>query len=298
MQEESKEDVEEEIKSTTESYLEHILENENNSELPTELNGIDCTIYSSSSELKSGKYSGRLMSEAIKLIRDVIKQSNDQNPILMKLKLIPQNLEVKRYREKVKDCHQKSIRSMDLIRRQSNKLKKHPYINKVPPLKKVLDNFLELLEPLVKIMDDIYNEFMTSENLDKLREEHDVIYNLLTETDDWLRNIEKKAKLFSGLFKDIDLDIFIYKELESRAPSQEEKSAKVFILEMKWNKDELMTKIKSSLGRTEETNTPTIPDFAIKENYKVFMNKLRDFNKEANSEQKKGGSDTTLDWYW
>jgi hypothetical protein len=142
---ESKASAEGNLYLAAQAYFKTIVQKIVADEKPTELDSVRCTIYSS---INAGnvKMNGTF-EDSCKILRDAINSTNEKKwkPIEIILQCIPAQVEARFWLEKMNDVEFEMERQLAML-----KISKYPSNDRVPPLEKVMCQFLDLLTLLRK----------------------------------------------------------------------------------------------------------------------------------------------------
>jgi hypothetical protein len=148
---ETKNSAEENICFLAKTYFDQIIgPNAINTEPPTELDKMSCRILSSLEDVQPTETSFR---QSCQFLRDVVNFKEDHQPaklwrpIYIVRRQIPKQLETRILLDRLTDKRMKVERKWHWIMKESRRIAKHPFLNRVPPFEKAICQFIDLLEP-------------------------------------------------------------------------------------------------------------------------------------------------------
>nr|CAH0105778.1 unnamed protein product [Daphnia galeata] len=151
---ETKNSAEENIYFLAKTYFDQIIgPHAVNTEPPTELDKMSCRILSSLEDVQPTETSFR---QSCEFLRDVVNFKEDHQPaklwrpIYIVRRQIPNQIETRILLDKIIDDRFKIERKLHWIVSESRRISKHPFLTRIPPLEKVIYQFIGLLQPLEK----------------------------------------------------------------------------------------------------------------------------------------------------
>jgi hypothetical protein len=205
-------------------------------ERPTELDKINCTIFSS---IDPGNVKIGTLEDSCKMIRDAVSSTKKDKwkPIEMTLKDIPAQIEARIRSEKLSDVDYEKERHfamMKAIIKESNVISKLPSISRVPPFEKVMCQFLDLMAPFRKEMESFHLRLFEKRLMapEQYLSEMKPISDLLMDITNWLIRRRKEIENMCLLLSDTNLCMTDLEEIKNSVSSGKEKSTRVFILKM------------------------------------------------------------------
>ena len=269
-QRETKNSAEENIYFLAKTYFDQIIgPNAINTEPPPELDKMSCRILSSLEDVQPTKTSFR---QSCEFLRDVVNFKEDHQPaklwrpIYIVRRQIPKQLETRILLDKLMDKRMKVERKWHSIVSESRRISKHPFLTRIPPLEKVIYQFIGLLQPLEKeimkfdvnlIASQKWIENRQNDSQEKITNDMKTVEDcvLLSNMVDWLLKRRCEIDAICGLFKGTPMDMLDMEEIETRPPSHFEKRARVFVLKIDYVADPLMDCIQNLIGGSSNTNS-------------------------------------------
>ena len=269
-QRETKNSAEENIYFLAKTYFDQIIgPNAINTELPTELDKMSCRILSSLEDVQPTETSFR---QSCEFLRDVVNFKEDHQPaklwrpIYIVRRQIPNQIETRILLDKIIDDRFKIERKLHWIMSESRRISKHPFLMRIPPLEKVIYQFIGLLQPLEKeimkfdvnlIASQKWIENRQNDSQEKITNDMKTVEDcvLLSNMVDWLLKRRSEIDAICGLFKGTPMDMLDMEEIETRPPSHFEKRARVFVLKIDYVADPLMDCIQNLIGGSSNTNS-------------------------------------------
>ncbi|KAK4030073.1 hypothetical protein OUZ56_023031 [Daphnia magna] len=294
-QRETKESAEENIYLVAKAYFDYIIgPKATNTEPPAELEKVSCRILSSLEDVYMVDSSFR---QSCEFLRDVINFKEDNQPatlwrpIFIVRRQIPRQIETRILLDRIVDKRLKIERKLHWIVKESRRISKHPFLNRIPPLEKAMFQFLDLLDLAEKeIMQFDVNVVAKkcSQDLssqDKILNDGKTVSDcaLLADMVDWLTKRRAEIDAIYLLLKGSQMNIFDMAEIESRTPSNIEKRARVFILKIDYVPDPLMERLQNLVGNLEPViKLPIFPAVSSgKERQGMISKAFYGFSEEA-----------------
>ena len=249
---------------------------------PSELDNLQCTILSS---LNAGHVKHGNFQQCFGWVKEVMAFNNPQKwrPVEIVLYEIPAQMEALLQSEKIVDIQlhmEKNKDNFEWIQKQSRIISKYQHIDRVPPLERMLCQFIDLLKPFSKHMDDV-NAKLYTKTQDESLKDIQLVSEFLVAVKDWLMQRRREIQLMCSLVKDTQLPMFDLAEIETRQCTSTEKMARVFILKMDYKQDTLMEYIQKIVGHQEPRFK--LPAFSIvssdKKRLEQIAGRLNTFDK-------------------
>ena len=268
-QRETKNSAEENIYFLAKTYFDQIIgPNAINTEPPPELDKMSCRILSSLEDVQPTETSFR---QSCEFLRDVVNFKEDHQPaklwrpIYIVRRQIPKQLETRILLDRLMDKRMKVERKWHSIVSESRRISKHPFLTRIPPLEKVIYQFIGLLQPLEKeimkfdvnlIASQKWVENRQNDSQEKITNDMKTVEDcvLLSNMVDWLLKRRSEIDAICGLFKGTPMDMLDMEEIETRPPSHFEKRARVFVLKIDYVADPPMDCIQNLIG-SSSSNT-------------------------------------------
>uniref|UniRef100_A0A0P5RSW1 AIG1-type G domain-containing protein n=1 Tax=Daphnia magna TaxID=35525 RepID=A0A0P5RSW1_9CRUS len=255
---ETKAIVEEDIYLAAKTYFDENMDmNSFTADLPVELKKVTCIVFTSTEAGNEKKGSFQAFCEWSRLI---INESKDC-PIEIVLRDIPSQIEARLVSEKMNHIEIEKEMNFEMwkwIKSESHSIARHPLIDCIPPLEKVMCQFIDLLQPIGNSIETIY---ATNRVLNDMK----LISCLLADMKEWLIHRRKEIQITCSLLLEKRLMMMGLKEIENR--KSQNKRARVFILKMDYTRDMSMERMKNFIGEQKNSERPV---FHI-----VTMGKLR-----------------------
>ena len=257
----------------------------------TELDKVNCTIFSS---IDPGNVKNGTFEDSFKILRDAVRSTNEDKwkPIEMTLKDIPTQIEARIWAEKMSDVDYEKERQLAMLKaivKESNVIAKHPFISRVPPIEKVMCQFLDLVAPFRKEMESFHLRLFEQRLAPEQFLRHmKPISDMLIDTTDWLIRRRKEIENMCLLLSDTNLCMTDLEEIKNSVSSGKEKRTRVFILKMDCFSDPRIENLAKFIGNQEPFK---LPIFLIEicgkhriEHYnqllKAFSNKNTDYSSQ------------------
>jgi hypothetical protein len=261
---ETKDSAEENIYLVAKAYFDYIIGTKTTiiTDPPVELEKVSCRILSSLEDVHMTDSSFR---QSCEFLRDIINFKEDNQPakiwrpIYIVRRQIPKQIETRIVLDRIIDKRLKIERKLHWITKESYRISKHPFLNRIPPLERAMFQFLNLLEPVrneIKQFDVNHIAKKCVEDLiakDKISNDMKTISDcaLLSDMVSWLIQRRSEIDAIYLLLKGNQMDMFDIAEIESRPPSSSEKRARVFVLKVDYTPDPLMERIQNFIGNLE-----------------------------------------------
>ena len=287
---ESKDSAEENIYLVANAYFDRIIgPNAINTEPPTELDKMSCRILSSLEDVQPTETSFR---QSCQFLRDVVNFKEDHQPaklwrpIYIVRRQIPKQLETRILLDRLTDKRMKVERKWHWIMKESRRIAKHPFLNRVPPFEKAICQFIDLLEPIEnEIMQFNANVIAKKCIQDQLWNDTKTIADgvLLSDMVEWLIQRRSEIDAICLMLKGNQMGMFDMTEIESRPLSHCEKRSRVFVLKIDYIPDPLMERIQNLIGNLEPVmKLPVFPAIASgKERLGIISRTFHEFSEEA-----------------
>ncbi|XP_057365234.1 uncharacterized protein LOC130685947 [Daphnia carinata] len=287
---ETKDSAEENIYLVAKAYFDRIIGPKAiNTEPPIELEKVSCRILSSLEDVQPTESSFRLSCEFLK---DVINFKEDNQPaklwrpIYIVRRQIPKQIETRIVLDRLTDKRLKIERKWHWIMKESHRIAKHPFLNRVPPFERAICQFIELLEPAEsEIMQYDLNIIAKKCIQDQVSKDVKTISDcvLLSDMVDWLIQRRSEIDAICLMLKGHQMGMFDMAEIESRPPSSCEKRARVFVLKVDYISDPLMERIQNLIGNLEPVyKLPVFPAISSgKERLGIISRAFHGFSEEA-----------------
>ncbi|XP_032794837.2 uncharacterized protein LOC116931378 isoform X1 [Daphnia magna] len=244
---ETKAIVEEDIYLAAKAYFDENMDmNSFTADLPVELKKVTCIVFTST---EAGKVQKGSFLEFYEWSRLIINESKDC-PIEIVLRDIPSQIEARLVSEKMNDIEIEKEMNFEMwkwIKSESHSIARHPLIDCIPPLEKVMCQFIDLLPPIGNSIETIY---ATNRVLNDMK----LISCLLADMKEWLIYRRKEIQITCSLLLEKRLMMMGLKEIENR--KSQNKRARVFILKMDYTRDTLMERMKKFIGKQENSERP------------------------------------------
>lgn len=214
-------------------------------------------------------------------------------PISITLREIPGfpvNFTYRLQSEKIKDNIVKTRQIWQCIRDENLRLSNHPGLTKFPILKSAFFQYFgNLLDPLQNQLQE-FSAFHTASSTasEAILKDQQRIYDLLVNMMKWLgRRLEEIDKLYS-IFKDIRNSMFVERslaEFQAMEKTKAKRSAKVFILKVGYEEDQLIGDVQKMIGQMlTDVRWPVFPIISAgPERLGIFQMDLNAFVQEAPS---------------
>ena len=215
-------------------------------EPPLELDNISCVLYSS---FAVGQvFNFPVLRNLVDWLRKtfLFTEDEDWRPVEISLCEIPAYLENLLQSEKMMKNENEVELNWYWIRTESQILTKHPAIHRIPPFKKILDHFVNQLEPLRNKIEQFRAAKFTTFELTWKRQEH--VQHLLSSAMDWLARLRREIDSLNVILNGSQLDIPEFSEVESRPLIASPSRVNTFILHVDYKLDPLMEDIQKLLG--------------------------------------------------
>jgi GTP-binding protein EngB required for normal cell division len=228
-------------------------------ERPTELDKINCTIFSS---IDPGNVKNGTFEDSCKVIKDAVCSTNEEKwkPIEITLKDIPAQIEARIWSEKTNDVDCEKERQLTMLKaitKESNLISKHPSINRVPPIEKVMCQFIDLLAPFRKEIQSFHSLFTVERRApEQFLSDMKPISDLLIGMTDWLMHRRKEIEIMCSLLSDTKLPMTDLEEIKNSVSSGKEKRTRVFILKMDCSPDPLIENLAKYIGNQKPFKLP------------------------------------------
>jgi hypothetical protein len=287
---ESKESAEENIYLVAKAYFDRIIgPNAINTEPPAELDKVSCRILSSLEDIQPTEISFR---QTCEFLRDVINFKEDNQPaklwrpIYIVRRLIPKQIETRILLDRLTDKRLKVERKWHWIMKESRRIAKHPFLNRVPPFERAICQFVDLLEPIEnEIMQFNVNLIAKKCIQEQVSNDIKTIADgmLLSDMVEWLILRRSEIDAICLMLKGNQMGMFDMAEIESRPLSNCEKRARVFILKIDYIPDPLMERIQNLIGNLEPVyRLPVFPAISSgKERLGIISRAFHGFSEEA-----------------
>ena len=227
-------------------------------EPPAELHNVSCRIYSNldTSQLKSTESFERFHAWLNKNIIEVEDDNSEKwRPIEMNLQRIPDLIEARFLLERMQDIklgRKRNKITWNKIKTRNNKIGNHKLINRIPPIKRILNQLYVLLNPLEQKIEEIYTKLIDHNcKSDEVYQRIKTITDLLDHINDWLICRQSELEMITTLLKGTQLDMFDMIEIENRKPSGNETRAEIFVLIVDYRQDQLMEEIQKMICTSE-----------------------------------------------
>ena len=239
---------------------------------PTELDNVSCVMYNSLSVGQVLQFP--VLRNSVDWLKKTFLFTKDEywRPVEISLRPIPAQLQ----HLIESDKKMKNEKEMELnwysVWTESRILAKHPAIHRIPPLEKILDHFVNLLQPLRIKME----QFRTFE---LKRQEH--VQHLLSSATDWLARLRHEIDSLNFILNGSQLDMSELSEIKSRPLTARRVDA--FILHVDYKQDPLMEEIQKLLGYSSpDVKRPFFPIAAAgQDRLEEVGEALRSFSEEA-----------------
>ena len=278
---ETKIEAEEKIYWPAKNYFVQATTNCTEMEPPPELDNVSCVLYSS---LAVGQVLNfTVLRNSVDWLRKTILFTKDEDwrPVEISLLEIPVHLENLLQSEKIMKNENEMELNWNWIRAESRILTKHPAIHRIPPFKKTLDQFVNLLEPLRSKFEQFRAAEFISFELILKRQEH--VQHLLSCAMDWLARLRREINSLNLILNGSQLDIPEFPEGESQPPTPSPSRVNAFILHADYKQDPLMEDIQKLLGHpSPDVKRPFFPIVAAgKKRLEEVGEALRSFSEET-----------------
>nr|CAH0104742.1 unnamed protein product [Daphnia galeata] len=221
---ESKASAEANIYLAAKSFFQQIIDSKLcNGERPAELDKVNCTIFSS---IDPGNVKNGTFENSFKILRDAVRSTNEDKwkPIEMTLKDIPAQIEARIWAEKMSDVDYEKERQLAMLKaiiKESNVIAKHPSINRVPPIEKVMCQFLDLMAPFRKEIQSFHSPFFVKTRApEEFLSDMKPISDLLIDMTDWLVRRRKEIEIMCSLLSDTQLSMTDLEEIRNSVSSE------------------------------------------------------------------------------
>ncbi|XP_032793333.2 uncharacterized protein LOC116930081 [Daphnia magna] len=288
---ETKDSAEENIYLVAKAYFDRIIGPKAiNTEPPIELEKVSCRILSSLEDVQPTESSFRMSCEFLK---DVINFKEDNQPaklwrpIYIVRRQIPKQIEARILLDRLTDKRLKIERKWHWIMKETHRLAKHPFLNRVPPFERAIRQFIELLEPAEsEIMQYDINVIAKKCIQDQVSKDIKTMADclLLSDMVDWLIQRRSEIDAICLMLKgNHQMGMFDMPEIESRPSSSGEKRARVFVLKVDYISDPLMERIQNLIGNLEPVHKlPVFPVISSgKERLGIISRAFHGFSEEA-----------------
>ena len=293
---ETKDSAEENIYLVAKAYFDYIIGPKTTiiTDPPAELEKVSCRILSSLEDIHMTDSSFR---QSCEFLRDIINFKEDNQPaklwrpIYIVRRQIPKQIETRIVLDRIIDKRLKIERKLHWITKESYRISKHPFLNRIPPLEKAMFQFLQLLEPVENEIKQFEVNHIAKKCLEDLTAKDKISNDLKTISDcallsdmvSWLIQRRSEIDAIYLLLKGNQMDMYDIAEIESRPPSSSEKRARVFVLKVDYTPDPLMERIQNFIGNLEPVIQ--IPTFSAitsgKERQGVIGKAFHGFSEEA-----------------
>jgi hypothetical protein len=220
---ESKASAEGNIYLAAKAFFQQIIDSKvYHGERPTELDKINCTIFSS---IDPGNVKNGTFEVSWKMVRHDISSDSEEKwkPIEFTLKMkfkmkILTQIDARMSSDKKRV--ERHMTMLEAIIRESNVIAKHPSIHRVPPFEMVMSQFLNLLAQIRKKVQHFYSMFYVKMRSPELfLSEIKPISDLLIEMIDWLMRRRKEIEMMCSLLSDTNLPMADLKTIKKSVSS-------------------------------------------------------------------------------
>nr|CAH0098406.1 unnamed protein product [Daphnia galeata] len=257
---ESKSSAEGNIYLASKAFFQQMIDSKGyHGERPAELDKINCTIFSS---IDPGNVKKGTFEDSCKTLRDAVSFKNEETwkAIEITLKDIPAQIEARIRSEKLSDVDYEKERHLAMMKaviKDSIVIAKHPSINRVPPLEKVMCQFLDLMALFRNKIESFHSLCVVKRRTpEEYLSEMKPISDLLIDATDWLMRLRKEIEIMCSLLSDTNLPMLDLEEIRNSVSFGKEKRIRVFILKMDYTQDPLIDRLAKFIGNQEPFKRP------------------------------------------
>ncbi|KAK4030164.1 hypothetical protein OUZ56_023140 [Daphnia magna] len=302
---ETKDSAQRNIYLWAKNYFDQILVGQSAIEsIPTELDKVSCTIFSS---LNDGKPIEKTFLEFSSYLLNDCKFDKDDHPPIWKpidlsLLLIPEQIEVRDWLDRKNDFASEMERhklTWAWIEDESRSIFSHSSIDRIPLFKNIMSKFQHVLPAFYdkmyekidkKFADKAYEKCHTEDALKKLRDISDFLNGVI----DWLANRRDEIEEFSQLTSGTELFAMDLEEIKNHMTKRDQKFAKVFVLKVEYKEDPIIGFMLKEVGdQTSIAKLPVVPIVSHEKVSHPVRGKFEKFAIEAQVSDDSSSGDTS-----